>query len=901
MKKIFFALMALLCMEISAQTKDTVIVDEQTFKLMSDLSNSQLGTGEIHLFTTTHQDIGWIDHPEICIILRDTVWLTPFFERLEREKDFKMDVEQTSILMEYIHRHPNSIDKIKKWLQEGRICVGATYVQPYEEMYSGESLARQFYLGNRWLKQTFGYTARSYFNVDVPGRTLQMPQILTRAGVENLIISRHGRGLFHWAAPDGSTVRAYSPGHYEFFYNKVLALEDSKAFQLLAKESVLWYSNYNNIPSTKSVMPAMMNYEFIWDQTPAKNCDPFTARWNAITHIKTETGKISAVNLPKFRRTTADDFFDALNSSTKELPTIVGERPNVWLYIHGPSHERAITASRKGDILITAAEKIASFNAISDGNFMRYPQARLAEAWKSKIYPDHGWGGKNGEITDNTFRRHFEHALAEAEGMVETGLNRLSSQIQTKAKKKEIPIAVFNTLSWRRSDPVRVAISLNLGYASEIAVRTSDGREVPCQLSSIERHNDGSISRAELCFVAENIPSLGYSTYYIYPREDKRKDIAPVSKTIVELNKTIVDNPFYKITFAAGGIQSIEDKELGVDIINSSEYLGGEIITLRSRGNGAGEFDAVQQPDMHEFDRTSWNNPEWTVVESGDVYVTLAYRSKIRHAIAEQRVTIYSQIKKIDFDVAIRNWEGILFREFRMMLPVNSGDIDGSQLTYEVPYGVVRIGRDEMSGSAGERYLTPNKDLHPRGVGNWFNVSCEKFSVTLSTSVAAIDHIDPAGKISVPVIQPILFASRRSCHGEGNEYLQHGDHSAHFSLTSHQTGWQNGYRFGVGANETLHAVFAPTAFADAKLPQVHSFFNIASENVVISAIKKCEDDETLVVRLYNLSGKAETVDLAPSIKPIEIIRLNLIEEEQKKVDKIQVGAYAIETFKLKFH
>ena len=107
MKRIWTALCLCCCMAATAQTENTVTVNEQTFQLMNDLSNSQLGTGDIYLFTTTHQDLGWIDHPEMCIIFRDTMWLTPFFERLEKEPDFRMDIEQTSILMEYLHRYPD--------------------------------------------------------------------------------------------------------------------------------------------------------------------------------------------------------------------------------------------------------------------------------------------------------------------------------------------------------------------------------------------------------------------------------------------------------------------------------------------------------------------------------------------------------------------------------------------------------------------------------------------------------------------------------------------------------------------------------------------------------------------------------------------------------------------------
>jgi len=887
-----FIIMFFCAVSVSGQIGDdgTVTVNDKTYRLLEDLSKSQLATGEIYLFTTTHQDIAWLEQPEACIINRDTLWLTPFLDRLEKEPDFKMDIEQTSSLMEYIHRHPDKKDRIEKYMKEGRICVGANYMQPYEEMYSGESLARQFYLGNRWLKKNFGgYKALSYFNVDVPGRTLQMPQIIAKAGVENMIISRHERGLFKWEAPDGSKVRVYTPGHYIYFYD-VLGKNDTAAIGELAKESILWYTQFNNVANAKTVMPAMLNYEFSWDQRPVENCGQFVAKWNSIRYIQAEGKKKISVKLPKFRYATADDFFLALDQSTTGLSSIVGERPDVWLYIHGPSHQQAITASRKGDILLPAAEKIASFNALINGNFMFYPDRRLYRAWEAKIYPDHGWGGKNGEITDNTFLRKYEFALAEADAILHEGLNALASQVQTKTS-GGMPVVVFNTLSWQRDDPVTVPVRLERGFAKAVTIKDASNNVIPCQLSNINFHEDGTIHTADLHFVANRVPSLGFSTFYLDVKTNS-------TTTAPAVNGNNFENRFYRIELTDGGIKQIVDKELNVQLLDVSKFLGGEIITMQSEGNGAGEFDRIQQPGMENFDKVSNHSPRWTVKENGDVYTSFFYRSKIRNAVVEQTVTIYHQTKKIDFDVAILNWEGILYREYRMMLPVN---IVNGDVAYETPFGVLQVGKDEMPGAAGERYYVENKDQRPRGIGNWIGVSGKDFGITVSSSVAVADYQDPTvHPVDNTILQPILFASRKSCHWEGNEYLQIGDHYFHFSLTSHAPGWKQGCRFGQMANEKLLAVFAPKAYKDAALPQSFSFFDIQNANVVVSTIKKCEDDESLIIRLYNTGGHPETIKFSTKYIPKEIIHVNLIEEELRKVNEICLGKYAIETFKLKY-
>ena len=184
-KKLLTVLSLLFAYSAVAQIEGDVLVMTNLIVYWKDLSDSQLNRGYF-VFTTTHQDLAWLNNLDACAADRDTLWLTPFLKRLAEEPDFRMDIEQTSILREYIHRHPETKSLFSKYMNEGRICVEGTYIQPYEEMYSGESLARQFYLGTRWLKKNFdGYNSLSYFNVDVPGRTLQMPQIMKKAGIDN--------------------------------------------------------------------------------------------------------------------------------------------------------------------------------------------------------------------------------------------------------------------------------------------------------------------------------------------------------------------------------------------------------------------------------------------------------------------------------------------------------------------------------------------------------------------------------------------------------------------------------------------------------------------------------------------------------------------------------------------
>lgn len=871
--------------------KELYTCDEETFNLLENLSDSQLGKGSIYLFTTTHQDLAWLNHIDACIADRDTLWLTPFLKRLQEDPTFKMDIEQTSIVMEYLHRHPNTKPLFDKYIKEGRICIGGTFIQPYEEMYSGESLARQFYLGARWLKKTFdGYKTLSYFNVDVPGRTLQMPQIMQKAGVDNLVISRHERGLFYWKAPDGSKVRAYTPGHYIYFYN-VMGKTDTAAVRELGKEAVLWYTKYNNIKNTQTVMPAMLNYELSWDQKPVENTPQFISKWNSVRYIRKEgEKKWVKVNLPKFEYATADNFFNTLDKSTSLLPEIQGERPNVWLYIHGPSHERAITASRKGDIMLPAAEMMSSYQAMVSGSFTAYPVEAINAAWKAKIYPDHGWGGNGGVMTDNEFHRKYEYALSEAEKVIERQSTLLASSVKVNEEKGR-PIIVFNNLSYNRTAPVCMDIRLDEGFANQLAIQDAKGINIPIQLSDVSYYPNKSIEKATVHFIANNVPSMGLQTYYLNP-SNQMTPLSPAQNT------KVIENTYYKIELVDGGIKQIFDKELNAPLLNTNKFLGGEVITMRSIGNGAGEFDAVQQPDMDGFDKTSAHAISWEIKENGPVYTTYKMRTPIRNAVIEQTLRVYHQTKQIDMDVDLLNWDGVLYREYRLMWPLA---LDKADVSYEVPYGALTVGKDEMPGAAGERYYVENKEQRPRGIGNWISAANDKVAVTLTSSVAVADYIDPTDQpADYTILQPVLLASRHSCHGLGNPFFQPGDHSYRFSLTSHSSGSRAREEQGVSANVPLLTVFNPVQNVNASLPETVSFISIKNPNVKVTALKKCEDDNSFIIRLYNTSADKQKVDINIYGKqPATIIHTNLIEEEVDPVENIQLGKYAIETYKLK--
>jgi alpha-mannosidase len=876
--------------------QETLNVEVDTYELLKSLSQSKLADGHILLFNTTHEDIAWLDEPEICKIDRDEKWLTPYIEKLRAAPDFKMDIEQSSIVMEYLHRHPEEREAFIDFIDQGRIGIGGAYVQAYEGMYSGESLARQFYWGAKWMEDNLnGYQASTYYNVDVPGRTMQMPQLAKKAGVENFVFSRHIKGLFYWESPDGSRVTCYSPGnHYMDFYN-LLGMQDEEGIQKMARDAVDWYTLYNNLPTKNPVMPVMLNYEFIWDQTPVENLEPFIKKWNGIQYITAAGRKKIKINLPKIIHSTADEFFEKVEKTTLPEKVIKGERPNMWVYIHGASHQQALKASREGDILLTQAEKFATINALLDGSFDKYPAEKLKRAWEAKIYPDHGWGGKGGDVTDRTFLQKFIYARSEANSVLESSISDIAGRIEH-GDQKGIPIVVFNSLSWNRSGIVNFDIKFDQAKAYGFKLFNSLNKAIPFQKSHVERYPDNSIKSVRINFEAQKVPSIGFETFYMELSEDERSIVS------TDFDNTI-ENAYYRLRFGDGGLEGIFDKELGVELIDSRKFKGAEIFALNSVGNGAGEFSEVQQPDTKFFDRLSTSKTKWSIQEEGPVFTSIVMRQPMQDAIVEMKVKLYHTTKKIDFDVDLLNWNGTMFREFRMAFPL---DLDNGKVTYEVPFGAVTVGEDELEGTGGEFYKGEVNKIRPRAIGNWISASDSDYGVTIASSVVTADWQDPTDSLSQKtILQPILLASRKSCHHEGNDYHQTGDHSFSFSLTSHKPGWRNGRQFGTAHNEKFQKVVDPVRYRIGVLPNKQSFFSVSDSNLVISTLKKAEDDNKVVMRIFEADGQDSEAKINVFNTVDRAWRTSLIEKTESELRtkdntiSIEVGHNAIETLKFK--
>jgi alpha-mannosidase len=876
---------------------------------------------EIYLVNHSHADLSWPDTPEICTNLNVQA-VKKSIEILKDLKEFKFSEEDVFVLQEFLRRYPYQIEEVRDLFKKNILECGAFYMGPSELLLGGEGLIRNIYFGKGWLKSNFSVNTEFAWNVDAPGHTLQMPQILSKAGIKNFIIwkilMRHennlnvtgyvGPAVFHWQSPDGSTVLvAHCPEGYSA--GSRLRTDDFKiAEQALTGFSQRQIARHNdwNLP------PVILMAEGGDCTIPDPRLVINARRWN------------EKYGTPRVKLATANEYFDAVEDATHrdkgKIQTIMGEMPSWWDGTQSVEND-AFMLTRHAEHLLTTAEKFSTINKLLIDDY-NYPQTSINNAWQEKLWVhEHNWGGKNGIISDAVKLANARNMYTLSNDLVSSTLGTLIQSIR--CSNRGIPLVVFNSLAWERTDIVDQVVSIEKQGIYELCLTDENGNFVPSQIKTLSTHSDGSVARIEVIFEAP-VPSLGYATFYL---------AEGVNRTATSLiaSSTMLENKFFKVKIdpQTGGIKSIYDKINRKEILNTSIYMGNELIALENLGVDEAE----------EFTDKWWRMGDkpanLTLLKSGPVCATVKVEGSMLNSEFVQEITLYATLPRIDMKTVL-DWDGQEKIQINATFPFK---VDHGRLTYEVPFGMVEYGKENPSSKA----------CHPtvRATNNWMDLSNDSMGITLATEVAPFDvkdRIDPrfhdariiegvqektgftmdAGSSKVYsrialqdpllletdfVLQPILLRSVFSCGDKNLYFTQKGKHPFRFSITTHKGALvpHNAVRTGWEHNSPLIVIRGQSG--RGSLTDHKSFLKVSQPNIIVSVLKQAEDGNGVIVRCYETDGKntAITINSPESIRNAS--RVSIIEEpltnnsllfEKNKVKDVSIGKFAIETLRLTY-
>lgn len=164
----------------------------------------------------------------------DTAWLWPFEEThrkvarswssqlvlMDKYPEHKFACSTAQQYKWLKEDYPGLFSRVTSYVRSGQfVPVGGTWVEMDCNMPSGESLVRQFLMGQRFFERELGGRCDVFWLPDTFGYAAQLPQIVLGAGMRYFLtqklswnnINTFPHNTFYWEALDGSRVLTHFP------------------------------------------------------------------------------------------------------------------------------------------------------------------------------------------------------------------------------------------------------------------------------------------------------------------------------------------------------------------------------------------------------------------------------------------------------------------------------------------------------------------------------------------------------------------------------------------------------------------------------------------------------------------------------------------------------------------
>jgi alpha-mannosidase len=732
-------------------------------------------------------------------------------------------------------KYPDMNAEIKRRIQEGRWeIVGGMWVEPDLNMPDGESLVRQLLVGKRWYNQAYGVDVRIGWNPDSFGYTWQLPQIYKKSGVDYFVTQKMTWNdtnqlpfkLFWWESPDGSKVLAYFPHDYA---NDNLSPMRLAADTVQARQRATGITEIMDLYGigdhgggpTRAILDQGVHWSMPSNPPKVMPMMPFGI---AQTYFSSVEAKIA----PQSREWN----YQSMAKGYEPPPAVEGKVsiPTWKSEMYFEYHRGVMTTQanhkknmRDSEEEVLNAEKFASL-AWLDGR--AYPGAEITEDWKKVLFNQfHDLAAGSGiGIIYKDAQKDYDVVRWSTNEIRTRSLDRIDEKIDTRGR--GIPVIVYNPLGWARSGDVRVRIQGDSAEGSEVTLHVT------------------------------NVPAMGYQVAWAGDGDGKTSQPAPTS--ISDAGATIsLDNDHLHV---------VVDKSSGcvVNLIEKATKF--ESLASGACGNQLQFFKDTPK------DYDAWNIDPGTL----DVAPSLIDRAD---SVEATKLPNGSQAIKIT-----RHWQSSKFVQ-TITLPRGSDIVDvnneidwheshvllkaafplaasGPFATYEIPYGTIDRPTTRNNSWEKAQFEVPAMRWADLGDGK------HGFSVINNSKYG----YDAAGN----VLRLTLLRSPTWPDPEADR----GHHHFHFALYPHAGTWKDALtvRHGWEYNYPLTAVV--TTAHPGSLPAEHSFASVTPENVVLTAVKKAEDANGLIFRVYEWAGKDATVEfhVPPGAKSATLTNLMEVPE-----------------------
>lgn len=879
---------------------------------------------KIHVIPHSHWDREWYftTSRSKVYLMKD---LGDVLNTLENDPEFKyfMVDAQGSLLDDYIKWRPQDKERISKLVNDGRLVIGPWYTQTDQLVISGESIVRNMYYGMKRC-ESFGKYMNVGYVPDSFGQSGNMPQIYRQFGIEDTLF---WRGVsddmvkhtdYNWRGDDGSVVfTTQIPFGYYIGGNIPEEPEENEEFwqkECLEKAGGRSATRHIYFPNG-------------FDQAPVRTNLP---------QLVKERNEKDPEN--EYVISCIEDYIKDVKSENPELEEVQGE---LVIAKHMRIHKSIFSSRSDLKVMNTQIQNYVTnvmepLLTISYNLGNEYPHEAVAEIWKL-LFENAAHDSIGSCISDTANEDvyvRYKQARDIAVNLVELHSRLIATNVKNDA---DMTFTAINTLPQKRKDTVIVKTYVPGG---KFAIIDEKGNDVDYTIIKSRDLTDYVLSQTimldpsrkfyvpdqvlevTMAIKANDVPALGYVQYSIDTQKDSHKETA---------DKKVLENKYYTIEVEENGSLTIVDKANNVTYKNQG--------ILVENGDDGDSFNySPPRKDMEVFS----NESKCTVKISGsDIYdqaeihfdmvvpADLDERAEGKVSVTmlvDMTVALRKDSKVIDFNVKVDN-KGL---SHRLCVLFDSQIVSAFNYA-DQQFGLIK--RPNYYEKEMKLYMESmnNKTEKKAGIqelANWANdqstwqeppISIEPTQSYVSltdgkTGIAVIPQgvreyeVLDDSKIRLTLFRTYGFMGKenliyRPGRASGERIIETPaaqllkDMEFNFGFTSY-AGDINDSDIDTLAKQynTNLEVYTYAEFLNGRLifsqreiegqnAKIHSLFETEG-NLVVSAVKKAEEDDGYIIRLYN--GK-DHKDLDDKIKfNFDIKEAYYTNLKEEKTEEIKV-------------
>ncbi len=862
-------------------------------------------------------------------------------EALEQDPDFKHFLldGQTIILEDYLQICPENRHRIETLVKAGALSIGPWYILPDEFLVSAEATVRNLVVGHRVCRE-FGNVQKIGYMPDSFGHIAQMPQILRQVEIDSFIYTR-GNGAeiertgheYIWQAPDGSEVTAINQCGG---YCNAGGLGYREEWEAHTQRTV----NIEHAVERVSDLFAKMGELSQGDVYLVNNgCDHFPPQ--------KDFGRIMEALCREFPDTeflhsSLNSYLEAVrsagfikNSHTGELAQ--GRLHHILSGVWSARMYLKQTNDQAQTVLSDYVEPLSAYSHFMVGR--PYQSGLIDHSWKL-LLENHPHDSICGCSTDEVHRQMGPRFS----GVIETGEQILADELRyltpTFARSPDADrntvVCVANTLPETRTQVVeRLVVLQPFGVDVErLGLFDQDGNAVPFEVVDVRYVERfwGVDYRSALCgsrqldqlqvylaefgdrmvgseadkdtrdcfvtirFLAEDLPGLGHRQFFLQESADDETRARRVEQPgSVSVSENAVENEFYRVKLHSNGSFDVEDKAAG------HLYVG--LNRLEDTEDVGDEYD--YSPCEHSQTINSDGCAGVTrILKGGGLWGQLEAECAV-----ELPASIDSSRQRRSSDLVecrVRTRVGLRkgSRAIEVELEFDNRAED-HRLRAEFPTGVA----SDTVVSDGHFYVNHRPIDQPRGEG-WRQAPPgtypqQSFSLIQNAGrgLAVVNRGLPeiqatqseSGEVtlSLTLLRAVGWLSRddfetRRCQNAGPtlhtpEAQCPGEQCFQYAVVPFAGDYVAADIMGISRRYRV-PVLSIQGVEDGSVVGGEGLFNKSTQLTCVSAVKKHEMRDSLVVRLYNITEQRVDETLQFGVDMVAAWQLNLLEERGSRID-----------------